>query len=80
MDFGDRDVLMLLTDGVYETRNGRQEVYGLDRLAERLRGSAHKSCRDIREAVLSDVWNFKGNADQEDDLTLVVIKAGSPSR
>lgn len=69
------DVFLLLTDGLHETRDQQDEIYGLDRLARRLRQCAQKQSREIREAILGDVWNFKGNAEQEDDVTLVVIKA-----
>ena len=75
LEFGPGDVLLLLTDGLHETRNAKEQFYGLDRLATRLRESSHKSSRDIREAILGDVWNFKGNAEQEDDITLVVVKS-----
>ena len=73
--FEEGDVLLFLTDGLYETINGKNDLYGLDRLAEVLSEHAHRESRQIREAILSDVWNFKGNAEQEDDITLVVMKA-----
>ena len=73
--FEEGDVLLFLTDGLYETVNGKDDLYGLDRLAALLREHAHRESRQIREAILSDVWNFKGNAEQEDDITLVVMKA-----
>ena len=73
--FEEGDVLLFLTDGLYETVNGKNDLYGLDRVAEVLCGHAHRESREIREAILSDVWNFKGNAEQEDDITLVVMKA-----
>jgi len=69
------DVFLMLTDGLHETRNSKEEMYGSDRLAEKFKENAHKDSRGIREAILGDVWNFKGNAEQEDDVTLVVIRA-----
>ena len=31
--------------------------------------------RQIRESILADLWTFKGDAEQHDDITLVVVKA-----
>ena len=36
-----------------------------------------ETSREIREAILADLWNFKGDAEQADDLTLLVVKAPS---
>jgi serine phosphatase RsbU (regulator of sigma subunit)/uncharacterized membrane protein YfcA len=68
------DVLLLQTDGVYETSDEEGEQFGLDRLVERLaahdpaRGSSH-----LRDAILRDLWEFRGTAAQADDLTMVTL-------
>jgi serine phosphatase RsbU (regulator of sigma subunit) len=68
------DVLLLQTDGVYETSDEEGEQFGLDRLVERLeahdpaRGSSH-----LRDAILRDLWEFRGSAPQGDDLTMVTL-------
>jgi serine phosphatase RsbU (regulator of sigma subunit) len=33
-----------------------------------------KDARIIREALLGDAWNFKGDEEQHDDITLVVVR------
>lgn len=68
------DLLVLTTDGVHETLNPSDDYYGYRRLIDRLRQLANRKSREIREAILADVWNFKGNKEQEDDVTLIVIK------
>ena len=73
-ELGPGDVMLIYTDGVTELMNHRRELYGSDRLARRVRENVHKSSREIREDVLADLWNFKGDAEQLDDLTLVVVK------
>jgi len=69
------DVFVFYTDGIAETSDGRGQVYGNERFARRL---AHqgpgRSAREIRDALLGDVWSFKGDAEQTDDITLVVAK------
>ncbi|MDX1382587.1 MAG: PP2C family protein-serine/threonine phosphatase [Thermoanaerobaculia bacterium] len=73
--FGAGDVMLLYTDGLTEILSPSGEVYGTERLASRLREHRRKPSREIREALLADLWNFKGDAEQLDDLTLVVVKA-----
>lgn len=70
------DLLVIYTDGLTETVNIKGEVYGDQRLRDRLLRvvSGHRSVRDIREALLADVWTWKGDAEQQDDITLVVIR------
>jgi len=74
--FGPRDVFLLYTDGVAETANYQEEVYGNERLAERLQDFARgRSAQEIRETLLGDVVTFKGDREQTDDITVVVVKA-----
>ncbi|MEM7350851.1 MAG: PP2C family protein-serine/threonine phosphatase [Acidobacteriota bacterium] len=70
------DIFLLYTDGIAETVNSRQDLYGNERLRHRLRATAHdRSAKEIRDTLLGDVWNFKADGEQTDDITIVVIKA-----
>jgi serine phosphatase RsbU (regulator of sigma subunit) len=74
--FGPQDVFLLYTDGVAETANYKEEVYGNERLAKRLQNFARgRSSQEIREHLLGDVVTFKGDREQTDDITVVVVKA-----
>ncbi len=67
---------MFNTDGIAETLNSSQLLYGNQRLRQRLRDTARdRSAKEIRDTLLGDVWNFKGDSEQTDDITLVVVKA-----
>jgi len=69
------DIFLLYTDGIGETLNGQQQLYGNERLIQRLRATANdRSAKEIRDTLLGDVWNFKGDGEQTDDITIVVIK------
>lgn len=69
------DILLFYTDGIAETLNGRQELYGNEKLKDRLRSTAHdRSAKEIRDTLLGDVWRFKGDGEQIDDITMVVVK------
>ncbi|MCP3964276.1 MAG: PP2C family protein-serine/threonine phosphatase [bacterium] len=73
--FRSGDIFLFYTDGIAETLDGRQQLYGNERLIHRLRATAHdRSAREIRDTLLGDVWNFKGDGEQTDDITMVVVK------
>ncbi|REJ84204.1 MAG: hypothetical protein DWQ36_13220 [Acidobacteria bacterium] len=73
------DVVLLYTDGLTEILDARGRDYGEQRLAERFRRIARgRTAREIREAILSDVWNFKGNVEQHDDITLIAVRLCEP--
>lgn len=73
--FSSGDVFILHTDGVYEMRNTAGEAYGFSRLANVLADQDDaKTAKEIRDAILRDVFAFRNHAPQEDDLTLVVAK------
>ena len=68
------DIVLFYTDGVTETLNPNDELYGeerLEKITKQLRGSnANEICTAIHNAVLE----FQGEAQQFDDLTLMVLK------
>lgn len=70
-----RDLLILYTDGLVESRNAQGQEYGEARLQRAITRVGEKgSVREIRDAVLGDLANFKGDTEQADDITLVVAR------
>lgn len=67
-------VVLVGTDGIRDTRNQGQEMYGLKRLNEVIRHHAAEPAEIIRDRIIESVRNFQGDVPQEDDITLVVIK------
>jgi len=68
------DVLLLYTDGVTEAMNRQEEEYGEERLIRQIRSLRTGTVSDIQQAILMSVDNFRQNAPQEDDITLLVVK------
>ena len=67
------DMIVLYTDGVTEAKDETGAFYTsarLDRLMESLRP---KNARGVVDALREDVWRFMGDADQADDVTLLVV-------
>jgi sigma-B regulation protein RsbU (phosphoserine phosphatase) len=67
-------ILVLTTDGVLEAHNKKGEMFGRDRVKEIIRRYADLGAEGIRLAIIDAVTAFRGEAQQEDDITLVVLK------
>ena len=67
-------VVVIGTDGITETRNTAGELFGSERVREIIRANAAASAADLQAAVIQAVQTFRGDAPQEDDVTLVVVK------
>ena len=72
---GPGDVLLIGTDGIWETRNAYSEKFGKERVGTIARSHRHLNAEGILQVVLNTLEEFRGKAQQEDDITLLVIKA-----
>ena len=70
------DVILLFTDGIIEAQNKAEEFYDEDRLLRLMAQlpTANLPASEIKDRIVDDVNEFIGNAVQQDDITLVVIK------
>jgi phosphoserine phosphatase RsbU/P len=69
------DTLVLYTDGLAEAMNHKAEQFGESRLGAAVASACRQeSARDVREALLVDLANFKGDVQPADDVTLVVLR------
>ena len=67
-------VVALYTDGITEAWNDSGEQFGRARLKQSLLRHASQAAASILEGVIGDVLEFRGPAQQKDDLTLIVLK------
>jgi len=74
-DFHEGDIILIGTDGIFETRNSDNQVFGQDRVREIITLFKEQTAATIENAIVSEVKSFRGDVSQEDDITLVVIKA-----
>jgi HAMP domain-containing protein len=75
VDFQSGDFLILYSDGIPETWKNEQESYGMDRLRHVVEKFASKStAEELKSIILSDLEQFRGDHEQMDDVTIVVIK------
>lgn len=69
------DVLLIGTDGIWETRNAAAEKFGKERLGRILRDHHRLDAERILQSILSAVEEFRGQGQIEDDITLMIVKA-----
>ena len=68
------DIVLFYTDGVTETVNLDGELYGEERLEEVATRVKSDNVDQICQAIYDDVIAFQGEAQQFDDLTMMVLK------
>lgn len=67
-------IIVIGTDGIWETHSPEGEQFGKKRFMEIIRRESKKSAQDILQAVVDEVSDFRAPLQKEDDVTLVVIK------
>ncbi len=68
------DKIFQYTDGVTEAMNGKEELYGMERLGSVLRMNTAKKPEELLAAVKADVDVFAGGAPQFDDITMLCVE------
>jgi hypothetical protein len=80
-ELSDGDVVVLYSDGLVESINPMGDQFGWDRLKRVLEGvDDFDSANGIRDKILRELWDFKGEAEQVDDVTMVVVRYGPEGR
>ena len=68
------DILVLLTDGVLESQNEKDEFFGYDRLKGLIQKYRDYSSKEIAMHILEEVQTFSARSKFNDDRTLIIIK------
>ena len=68
------DILVFYTDGITETENAAEELYGKERLIDVIQKHANLSASEIIKQIEKSLAEFSGTPHRSDDLTVVVIK------
>ena len=70
------DLLFAYTDGLVETMNSEEEMFGLDRVREFLQKHHHETLPDIHQGILEALRAYKSEGPFGDDLTLLSCRFG----
>ena len=71
------DLLVLMTDGFFEWENRDGEQFGLDRLNATIERAGGLPAKEIISTLYAAVLEFANGAEQQDDLTAVIVKRES---
>jgi len=74
MDLAAGDILVLLSDGIYEYENAAGEVFGRERVESVVREAAAAPPSLIAERLLQALAVFADGAPQDDDITMVLLQ------
>ena len=80
IDIAPESVVVVYSDGLTDPENARGETFGTDRLGEIAQRTQHSSPQTIAAAMLKSAEQWRGSADQADDMTVVVARFGDPAR
>ncbi len=71
----DEEQLILIgSDGAWEVENGSGEQFGKERLSQLLAENSDLQPDEILRNIMKSLGTFRGEAPQNDDITLVVVK------
>jgi serine phosphatase RsbU (regulator of sigma subunit)/pSer/pThr/pTyr-binding forkhead associated (FHA) protein len=65
------DSVLLLTDGIHECFNAKQEQFGMARVRQVVGEPGPRTSQEIGESLVRQVEQFVGSADHNDDICLV---------
>jgi serine phosphatase RsbU (regulator of sigma subunit) len=75
VDLQQGDLLVLVSDGIVEARRTGGELFGFERLEQILSlHAADRSPDDLITTIMQEVALFVDDAEQHDDMTIVVIQ------
>jgi anti-sigma factor ChrR (cupin superfamily) len=66
------DMLIMVSDGILEARDGKGNEYGLSRLSRRIR-TARGQAEDVVKAILADIDGHASEQAQGDDMTILAM-------
>jgi serine phosphatase RsbU (regulator of sigma subunit) len=66
------DMLIMVSDGILESRDARGNEYGLSRLSRRIR-TARGSAQEVVKAILADIDSHAVDQAQGDDMTIMAM-------
>lgn len=74
LKLNDGDIVVFYTDGINETENSNKDMFGIDRLKEVVYQNKDREPEEIKESILKAITDFRGDYEQVDDLTFVILK------
>lgn len=74
LDLQKDDVILFMTDGLFECMNASDETLGIERVKQTLEQQAAQSAAGILDALLAQADEWTAGNPPRDDITVVVVK------
>ena len=74
------DILVLLSDGIYEYHNAENDQFGEQRVTDIIQAHHDQPVAELSAILLESVEAFANGAPQEDDITIVLVKRDGAAR
>lgn len=72
--WSDGQIILIGTDGIWETVNPDGEPFGKERVRQIIHQHRNRSAQELLQTITDELTAFRQGANQDDDITLVVIK------
>lgn len=69
------DAVLFATDGLHEIRNAKQEDFSWGTLSQVFQEASASSAEEMLDLLFARMKSFSSGAEQQDDITAVVVKA-----
>lgn len=74
LNFTEGNLFLFYSDGLNEAMNIHKSEFGLDNVIKVISDNKTRPSKEIQASLLNAVGSFRGNAEQNDDITFVVVK------
>jgi len=68
------DLLIFYSDGIIETMDNKDELFGFERFEELIVRDAHLPPTELKQSILRELKEFARGTPQGDDIALIIIK------
>jgi sigma-B regulation protein RsbU (phosphoserine phosphatase) len=68
-------LFVFYSDGLTEAMNGAQTEFGEENIFRIVRAGRELPARELQRAIISETQQFQGDAEQHDDMTVVVVRS-----
>ncbi len=67
-------IFAFFSDGIVEAMNEQNDLFGEEKLSELLKNQTEKRSSEIVNNIWGSLKKFRGSAEQNDDMTMVIVK------
>ncbi|MCB0723074.1 MAG: SpoIIE family protein phosphatase [Ignavibacteriae bacterium] len=68
------NIFVFYSDGLSEAMDKQRELYGINRIAGIIESHTESTSENLKNTILNSIDSFKGDSEQFDDETIVVVK------